>query len=522
MIRPLLVLLVTAGAVLAQAQPRFDDLEVCSLCHTRLPVEREDSFLGPSALWPGSMMANSARDPYWRAKVRSETSANPKLAAVIEDTCLRCHAPMQQYDRRSAGERLALKELNPIGEQGVGCTVCHQITPRALGTKASFEAGFTIADDRQVYGPHTGPFSHPMEMHSGYTPAEGQHILESSLCGTCHTVITPTVDVAGNVVGEFVEQAPYLEWLVSDYPSAGQSCQSCHLPVLEDSRGREIPAYIAHNPMGWPFPPTQPRTPFGQHYLAGGNTQVLRMLRELFPDEAPQIARQIANTNEQLAGALSLELEAEHREGRIELDVTVLNNTGHKLPTGYPSRRIWLRVLVTDKDGQPIFESGSQASLSSDGSPVEPHRSRIHKPEQVMIYEAELGDTTGTPTTSLLRAATYIKDNRLLPVGFDLGKPLPDGIEPRSIAPAGVKGDARFLPGSHDVTYSMPAPADRAPFRIQVEALYQSIKPAHAAGLDAEFANLLRHGSPVVMARRELTGSGLIRERLRNPQNSEP
>jgi hypothetical protein len=71
-------------------------------------------------MWPGSMMAHAARDPYWRAKVRFETAKTPSLRHEIEDTCLRCHAPMQQYDQRLSGKQMALDDVDLIGAQGVG------------------------------------------------------------------------------------------------------------------------------------------------------------------------------------------------------------------------------------------------------------------------------------------------------------------------------------------------------------------------------------------------------------------
>ena len=39
------------------------------------------------------MMAHASRDPFWRAKAQQEASQAPAVAAVIEDKCLRCHAP---------------------------------------------------------------------------------------------------------------------------------------------------------------------------------------------------------------------------------------------------------------------------------------------------------------------------------------------------------------------------------------------------------------------------------------------
>src|SRR6202022_1729028 len=51
----------------------------------------------------------------------------------------------------------------------------------------------------------------------------------------------------------------------------------------------------------------------------------------------------------------------------LSMEVLVENLSGHKLPTAYPSRRVWLHVTVRDRNGQTIFESGA---LNSDGSIV--------------------------------------------------------------------------------------------------------------------------------------------------------
>jgi hypothetical protein len=49
----------------------------------------------------------------------------------------------------------------------------------------------------------------------------------------------------------------------------------------------------------------------------------------------------------------------------------------------------------------------------------EPHYDKINNPQQVQIYEAIMADTANALTHTLLRAKTYLKDNRLLPQGFD-------------------------------------------------------------------------------------------------------
>jgi len=122
-----------------------------------------------------------------------------------------------------------------------------------------------------------------------------------------------------------------------------------------------------------------------------------------------------------------------------------------------------------------------------------------------------MADGDGRPTTTLLRAAGYAKDNRLLPSGFDLGKRFPDGIDPRTIAPAGTAGDPGFEPGAHQVVYDAGLDGSKGPYRASVEALYQSIKPSHARALRgnssddvAAFLGLYsRYNEPVVIGQVE-------------------
>lgn len=479
-----------ACAFPALSAPRFESAVVCYTCHSNLTADARN--VAPYTLWLGTMMANSARDPYWKAKVRQETVLNPNAVAVIEDKCLRCHAPAQQYAFRERNQHMPLAELNATGEQGVTCTVCHQITAEGLGRKSNFTGNFVLSRDNKIFGPHKDPFSMPMQHHTEYEPAYSKHVLESAFCATCHTVITPTLTAEGKVAGEFLEQAPYLEWLVSDYAREGKTCQSCHMPQLGS------PAYIAHRPPGGPFPPTSPRTPFGLHYLVGANVRGPEMLTELFPERGPDYAATSARAESMLSRALELKLSASRANPR-ELSVEVRNLTGHKLPTAFPSRRLWLHVTALDSNGRTLFESGAIDAATSEirGLKVSPdHLQRVTSPDQVIIYEAELADAAGNPTNSLLRAASYRKDNRILPHGFDLKRKLPDGLNTALLAPAGTAADKDFVPGSDRVSYLLPQ--DSA--TVVVEALYQSIKPSHATN-SKNFADLYRrHSQPVIAA----------------------
>ena len=486
----------TPAVAAAGAEISFPAASSCALCHSKIPdpADERGGSIAPFALWSGSMMAHSSRDPFWKAKVREEAALTPAASAVIEDKCLRCHAPTQQYLLRGAGSGMALRDLRPDGE-GVTCTVCHQISAARLGTPASFTGGFQINADNEIYGPHEKPFAMPMQHHTGLTPVESKHVLESSLCGSCHTVITPTLAADGRVTGELIEQAPYLEWLASDFPKAGVTCQKCHMPPLRDASGATAAQYIAHMPPGRWFPPTQPRKPFGQHFFAGANTAMLTLLAGIEPENAPALQRTAQRALESLRSSVSLAASGVVQRGRLVVTVDVRNLTGHKLPTGFPSRRIWLHLQAFSDRGTTLFESGAWDARSGTLTGAverQPHRSVISRPEEVMIYQAATQDAEGRPTTSLLRAAAYVKDNRILPNGFDQSR----GAQ---IGPVGVDGDPGFRPGSHQVRYEIALPPGVAPGRIRVEAVYQSINPAYL-GKTPEFNSLAAALAPVSIA----------------------
>ena len=162
----------------------------------------------------------------------------------------------------------------------------------------------------------------------------------------------------------------------------------------------------------------------------------------------------------------------------LAVDVHVENLGGHKLPTAYPSRRAWLHFVVRDGNGRVVFESGA---LNPDGSIVgndndedplkfEPHYREITSSQQVEIYEPILKDSEGKVTTGLLHAVGYLKDNRLLPHGFD------KATAEKDIA---VTGDAANDPGFTDmgssVRYVVSTGNATGPFKVEAELWYQPI-----------------------------------------------
>jgi hypothetical protein len=164
--------------------------------------------------------------------------------------------------------------------------------------------------------------------------------------------------------------------------------------------------------------------------------------------------------------------------GKLTADVVVENLSGHKLPTAYPSRRVWLHIVVKDRTGQVVFESGalkpdgSIAGNDNDEDPLkfEPHYREITNPEQVEIYEPILKDAQGRVTTGLLHAVGYLKDNRLLPAGFDKTTAVKD-----IAVVGGAAEDAGFTDKGSAVRYVVSTGSAPGPFTIEAELWYQPI-----------------------------------------------
>lgn len=412
--------------------------EECALCHLRIPApgrgwSGEQTWIGPSALWPSSMMAYAGRDPYWKSRVEFERTQAPDKKEVIDELCTRCHTPARTL---------------PASE-GVTCTVCHQITPERLGQPASFTGGFQLGTEKRIFGPHDAPFTMPMIQHVQYMPMKGEQTLRSELCATCHTVITSP----GQGL-QFLEQTPYLEWLGSDYAAAGRTCQSCHMPRLP-----EPGQHIAHRPPGGPFPPTRVRSPFGRHEFAGSNVATLEKLGD---------AAGASRARKQLEGSLTLDVTAQRREGRLDVTVKVVNLAGHKLPTGFPSRRLWLHVKAVDEAGRVRFESGAPDRMPAS---FQPHYEVITNPSQAQIFEAEAVDLKGEPTASLLASARHRKDNRILPAGFRA-----DRLDAAGLGSFGKELHGPV--GSASTVYRIPLDTP-GKFHVEVEALFQTAKPSY-------------------------------------------
>jgi hypothetical protein len=480
-----LVAVYMGWALPAASGQAFRTSDHCSTCHTALKSTKGET-VSLSGDWSTSIMANAARDPYWQGSVQREITDHAPASAAIQTECATCHMPLQHLEDKAQGHDTAVLKRLPLhagsdsdaaAADGVSCAVCHQIQSAGLGTPATASGNFSVAPSGTNPRPAFGPFpaaATASQVHvfaAGYSIVQSDHIRDAALCGTCHTLYTTAYGPDGKPIGKLPEQMTYLEWQHSSYQGK-QTCQQCHMPAVNGQV--EIASVMG-----------QPRDGVRHHTFTGANFFMLSMLGTHSGDLAvtatpAALAAAAKQTTEflQSQSARVTIAPAQSAAGQLSFAVKVENLTGHKLPTAFPSRRAWLHVTVTAADGHTVFESGKlnpDGSIAgnandTDAAQFSPHYSEITKADEVEIFEPILGDAQGHVTTGVLNATQYLKDNRILPAGFDKKAAPPD------IAVHGkAAGDPDFTAGSATTHYAVSTGGAGGPFRISAELLYQPI-----------------------------------------------
>jgi len=520
-------LLLCGASVIAEDSSRekvkFQTSDRCLACHNGLTTSAgKDVSIGLD--WRASIMANSSRDPYWQASIRRETIDHPESKSALEDECSICHMPITRYEakaNRRQGEIFkhmpfnSNQKDNAKAEDGVSCSVCHQISAQKLGTRQSFVGGFVVElaskNGHAEYGPFDIERGHRRIMDTstgGFLPTQAAHIRDSALCGTCHTLYTEARGDGGKLIGQLPEQMPYREWLHSDYPTKS-SCQACHMPQVNEA----VPVTAVFG---------SPRQGLHQHTFLGGNFLMLNMLNRYrnelsvaaLPSELIAAAEQTIHFLQSETAKVKIE-NVQLMGTEVKFSVLVQNLTGHKLPTAYPSRRAWLHVVVRDSEDHFVFESGA---LNPDGSikgnqndadPARfaPHYREISEANQVEIYESIMQDAEGHVTTGLISAVGYLKDNRLLPAGFD------KQTAEKDIAVIGdAAEDPTFRAGEDTMRYSLPLGNAQGPYHVEAELWYQPIGFRWAHNLNTyatadeprrfvSYYDFMSSGTAVILAR---------------------
>jgi len=190
------------------------------------------------------------------------------------------------------------------------------------------------------------------------------------------------------------------------------------------------------------------------------------------------------------------------------LTVRVVNQAGHKLPTGYPEgRRMWLAVRFLDGDGEVIREHGAydftarQLRPPSAGNVLKVYEAR-HAVDAAVAAATGLAPGTGF---HLVLSNSVEKDNRIPPRGFRHA-----AYETIGAAPKG----AAYADGQHwdDTSYRIPTRAAEAQVilyfetttRGYVEFLRDSDPDGDGGAGARAFAQWSKHARPVVVDARRL------------------
>ena len=462
--------------------PEAVDPAECAKCHGNYDVAVE-----PYRNWQGSLMSQASIDPLFLANMTIANQDAPESG----DLCLRCHHSRGWLQGRSTptdGSR-----MEPADLIGVSCDQCHRMVDPVYkeGVSPSRDAeviaalkfaGTEYGNGMQVIDPsgiQRGPFEDAAAPHQFVASSFHK---SSAFCGTCHDVSNPafTKDENGIYQPNAFDatatnfsahslgpvERTYSEWLNSEYNSetgvyqpefAGNkadgrvsSCQDCH---MHDVQGKGC------NVQGAPE-----RDDLPLHDMTGGSTWLPGLLPGLYPERFDAASIQalqdgMARATRMLENAADLEVSVVNSD----LVVKVTNQTGHKLPTGYPEgRRIWINVKFFDSEGAVISESGAYDPATGVLS---------HDPE-VKIYEVHPGigenisSVVGLPAGPSLHFVLnnqIYEDNRIPPRGFTNA-----AFEEFGGAPVGhTYADGQYW---DETPYAIPAGAVRSEVRLHYQS----------------------------------------------------
>jgi hypothetical protein len=380
----------------------------CQNCHSfgNANEHGDQPPYAPYFTWRGSLMANAARDPVFWAGVAIASQDSP--GDTID--CIRCHAPRAFLEGR--GDAIAMEQLTAEDLDGsVECEACHRMMDdpeTELGN-----ALYTIDDvvDGNLV-PRRGPWSYREGLSPTHSWLQDEWLGTSEMCGTCHDVTThrERVDDDGQGMGmPFNEQRTYSEWLGSAFSQPGddfRSCQDCHMTAVADAVGCNDFVNVTSHPEGG-----------RRHDMVGANRFVTELLQGLYGGAGSNEINDffwnlsLDRIDELLETAATLDIEAPADvhlgEGLDGLTITVTNETGHKLPSGYSEGRVmWLEIAASYRD-ELVFSSGLWDQ--SDG---------MQRDDQLRTYEGIAEDAGDGAVFHLLRNNRWVVDSRLPPRGL--------------------------------------------------------------------------------------------------------
>ena len=487
----------------------------------------EDVSIG--ATWRSTMMANSARDPYWQAGVRRETIDHPKHAPPSRTNAPRatCRWP-QRIARAPAARARCSRICRSAGTTAPTRSAWPPTASRARSVTRSRPSTWARAklqrrlrdqadaarrrarDLRAVPGRRRAARRSCARSPASCRPRR-RTSQQSELCASCHTLITQAFgpERRGDRLAARADELP---GVAAQRLQPGEaSCQSCHMPaapgrsriasVLGDAPRRAGAARVrrrqrVHGAAAQPLPRRARRRGVARRARGDG-----------------------AGDDTSAAAGHGDAVDLRRRSstgGTLAFDVDVRNLTGHKFPTGYPSRRTWLHVTV--RDAQRRARSSNRARSTTSGAIAGQRQRRGSRcassrttrrspaPDQVQIYEPILGDRER-------RADDGAADGDAVPQGQPPAAARVrqgDGRRRDRRVRRGAAATPNFTGAGDRVRYRDGRPGRRDRTTVEVELRYQSIgyRWAHnLEGYDAPepkrfvgYYKSMSHESSVVVA----------------------
>jgi hypothetical protein len=489
------------------------DPATCVSCHTAPIYER----------WRGSMMGQAARDPVMRAAL----SIANQDAADVGDLCLRCHVPRGWFAGRSSpadGSAMNAVDLRS-GVACEVCH--RLVDPVPSKTDVAAQVDLDIRSQLELSGtlpPQTlvgngmmildpsdnrrGPFAlaltppHPLDTYqTDLFDQAGDPVARSRVCGNCHNVSNPTLSWNNNPPGNapaqfwpndagtpppalgpsespgglFPVERTFDEWRASSYAQPGGvvapqfageqpngrvgACPDCHMPRIT-GKAVTLNSGVQRDCVTTGCLP--------EHELVGGNAWVPLLLQDESwrlnsAEDAATLNVTATRARAMLARAATLTATLSATVAGPQLTVRVTNETGHKLPTGYPEgRRMWLNVKAFDATDVLVYESGA----------YDPVTAILADDPALKVYEANLGitpeyaaqiDKPAGESFHFVLNNTYLKDNRIPPRGYTVAAFDQPGLRPVGATYA----DGQFW---DETLYALPESVKR----VQLTLYYQT------------------------------------------------
>ena len=241
--------------------------------------------------WRASMMAHSARDPYWQAGVRREVTDHPQRAGGDRERMLAAATCRWRTLKRSAEAggspssptfhrraRPPPSIRSPSKASPARCVIRSRATDSAEGQlhrRLRDRDGAAGARPTDVRARTRSSLARASVMRSatGLQPTASTHIQRSELCATCHTLYTHAL----NAPGEAIERAPGADALPG--MAAQRVPRHAELPVLPHAGGRRSRCRS-------PRCSGKPREGVSRHDFRGANFFMLGILNRFRPSWA--------------------------------------------------------------------------------------------------------------------------------------------------------------------------------------------------------------------------------------------